>query len=106
MNIKKFTVLALYTFILILAIIPPSEGQIGFPYMDKLIHFFAFFILSVATLFAFQVTRIFQCILLIICFGICIEVIQYFIPYRSFEILDIIADIIGALIGFKALKKI
>ena len=106
MNIKKFTVLALFMFILILAIIPPSEGQIGFPYMDKLIHFFAFLILSVSTLFAFQVTRIFQLILLIICFGICIEVIQYFIPYRSFEILDIIADIIGALIGFKALKKI
>jgi VanZ family protein len=74
--------------------------------MDKLIHFFAFFILSVATLYAFEVTQIFACITLIVCFGIGIEVIQYFITYRSFEILDIIADIIGALIGFKALKKI
>jgi len=105
-NTKKFTVIALYTLIFVLAIIPPSEGQIGLPYMDKIIHFLAFFILSVATLYAFQVTRIFHCVILIICFGICIEVIQFFIPYRSFEILDIIADIIGALIGFKVLKKI
>ena len=106
MNIRKFKVIALYIFIFILATIPPSEAQIGFPYMDKVIHFLAFFILAVVTLYAFEVTQIFACITLIVCFGIGIEVIQYFIPYRSFEILDIFADIIGALIGFKALKKI
>ena len=106
MNIKKFTVIALYTLIFALAIIPPCEGQASIPYLDKLIHFLAFFILSVGTLYAFRVTQIFQCILFIVCYGIFIEVIQYFIPYRSFEILDIIADIIGALVGFKALKKI
>ena len=106
MSLKKFTIIAFYILIFVLAIIPPSEGQISFPYLDKLIHFLAFFIISVGTFYAFQVTEIFRCFLLIACFGICIEVIQYFIPYRSFEILDIIADIIGALIGFKALKKI
>ncbi len=39
-------------------------------------------------------------LLIAIAFGIATEFVQYFLDYRSFEILDMLADAAGALLGF------
>ncbi|MEK9649487.1 MAG: VanZ family protein [Gammaproteobacteria bacterium] len=108
MSLKHIFVIGLYVVVFVLAIIPTSlNSSISFiPFQDKVIHLMTFFLLSVATLYAFKITQFFYVFIYIVCFGIGIEIVQYFISYRSSEILDIFADIIGALIGFKVLKKI
>ncbi len=39
-------------------------------------------------------------------FGILIEFIQYFVPWRSTEALDVVADAGGLLIGFVVIKLV
>ncbi len=56
--------------------------------------------MGVALLYAwaYQKAKWWKNIIYGLTFGIFIEIIQYFIPYRSFELFDIIADGIG--LGF------
>jgi VanZ family protein len=45
--------------------------------------------------------------ILFIAYGVAIEFIQrYFIPYRSFDFFDIVADTVGCAIGWIAVKKL
>jgi len=34
--------------------------------------------------------------LLLLCYGVAVEVIQYYVPGRGAELLDVVADIVGA----------
>jgi VanZ family protein len=75
---------------------------------DKLLHFLAF---AVITFFAyasnFKIKRIFLFIILIL-YGLSIEVIQNSLEYRTFELYDLLSDIIGVFVGYmswKYLKK-
>jgi VanZ family protein len=36
---------------------------------------------------------------IVLAYGILIEIVQIYIPYRSFEFLDIFADLLGVLAG-------
>ena len=82
-----------------------SNDIIDFPYFDKLVHFSLFFIQSIFTTKTYisrnlnsekLMTKIIF-YLLIFCFSV--EFIQIYIPYRSFEILDLTSNIIGLLSG-------
>lgn len=88
----------------------PSVGWFNFPQRDKVIHYCLFFMLC--TLFAFPVKYrtstkqagiawlAFVC-LTGIGYGITIEFVQkWWIPNRSFEALDIVADATGATAAF------
>jgi VanZ family protein len=60
---------------------------------DKILHFLAFFFLAVLDDFAFPgkgfgLRKIFP----LICYGILIEYIQSFLPYRSSDLYDFLAD--------------
>jgi VanZ family protein len=75
---------------------------------DKLLHFIAF---AVITFFAyasnFKIKRIFLFLILIL-YGLSIEVIQNSLEYRTFELYDLLSDIIGVFVGYmswKYLKK-
>jgi VanZ family protein len=75
---------------------------------DKLLHFLAF---AVITFFAyasnFKIKRIFLFLILIL-YGLSIEVIQNSLEYRTFELYDLLSDIIGVFVGYmswKYLKK-
>jgi len=68
------------------------------PTSDKLNHFFAFFILAVLQRTALH-TGYWGIFFFSVIFGSFIEFVQYFLPYRSSEYADIVADVFGALCG-------
>jgi VanZ family protein len=65
---------------------------------DKLNHFIAFFVFSVFYRVSFR-GGYWANFFLAVIYGAFIEVVQYFLPYRSAEYGDFIADIFGALCG-------
>ncbi len=99
--------------ILILTLMPggnmPKMGY--FPGLDKLVHAFVFAVQSFLLIvgFAKQYTyayvrenQVRLALILSIGYGVLIEVVQGFIPGRSFEVPDIAADAAGAFIGWAA----
>ncbi len=82
------------------------------PHKDKIVHLIMYIVLS--AIICIEQKRQKKTILnknklkiFIICtlYGIFIEIIQYFLPYRGFEIADMIADSLGAAIGILLISK-
>ena len=95
-----------FIFIIYLMIFYKSTTNITtFPYSDKIIHFILFFVQS--TLITktyisrnFKSDKLMPKIIfyfLIFCFSV--ELIQIYLPYRSFELLDLTSNLIGSLSG-------
>ena len=100
----------------------PAENSFTYAFkVDKIVHIVLFFILSYTLLLYFnksdkkylknkriQIIAIISCIV----YGILLEFYQkLFVPSRSFDIADIVADAIGAIFGliffyFYAIKNI
>lgn len=66
---------------------------------DKANHFIAFFVLYILLSFAYKNLSLFMKVLILLGFGIQIEIVQSFIDGRSASFLDIVADSIGITIG-------
>lgn len=66
---------------------------------DKANHFIAFITLYILLSLAYQSLNIKIKALILIGYGIFIEIVQYFIPGRDFSGLDVVADSIGIVIG-------
>ena len=66
---------------------------------DKFLHFSCFLYLTIMS----WLSRIFYkelwLYVIVLAYGILIEIVQIYIPYRSFEFLDIFADFLGILAG-------
>ena len=86
-------------------------------WLDKWVHIFLFMILVILWSKAYSHKKntdrdgrkIFLEIMIVGCFyGIAMEFVQkYFIPFRSFDVGDIIADAIGCVVGYLiSIKKI
>jgi glycopeptide antibiotics resistance protein len=102
--------------IFLLMIMPPanipSQGLFGIPNLDKLVHMFLFG--GFVWLWYFTLKKnskstpspkILKRMFLISAFyGISMEFVQYFFTARSFDIWDIVADIIGAGIAWGILS--
>ena len=92
--------------IMILSTAPLSD--LGAPsFNDKLLHIIAFLYLAIISILSkFEIDKIYLFILLIF-YGLLIEIAQTFLPYRYFEINDLLADLIGVTIafGFFRIKK-
>jgi len=75
---------------------------------DKLLHLAAFTVISfLAYASDFKIRRIFLFAVLIL-YGFSIELIQNTLEYRTFELYDLLSDIIGIIVGYmswKYLKK-
>ena len=72
---------------------------------DKLIHGLIFLFLSfVGFKCHFSISKIFL-LTMIFSFGLTIEVIHYFHPYRYFEIADLIANLIGIIAALVIFNK-
>lgn len=90
----------------------PSKGLFGIPNLDKLVHMFLFG--GFVWLWYFSLKKniksppspnILKSIFLIAAFyGISMEFVQYFFTARSFDIWDIVADILGAGIAWGILS--
>jgi len=65
---------------------------------DKANHFIAFFTLYVTLSLGYQKFELFKKVLILLSFGIQIEVVQYFLPNREFSLLDVFADGVGIVI--------
>jgi len=90
----------------------PSQDEIPF---DKIVHVLLSGILVVLWLFVFYIkekklmlaTTIYAVFGLCLLYGIIIEVLQYmFTTYRQADVLDVVANAIGLLIGVGLFRKI
>jgi len=61
---------------------------------DKGNHIFAFFILASIADFSYDY-RLFRVSIILFIYGFFIEAVQYFIPFREFSLLDLIANSFG-----------
>ena len=74
------------------------DFQIAASVNDKLGHALAFYILAVMADFSFPRKGFNLCkIIPLFGYGVLIETIQYFIPFRTFSWLDMVADAAGLL---------
>lgn len=68
-------------------------------FWDKGNHFVAFFVLYVLLSLAYKNLGVLTKVLLLLAFGLQIEIVQYFIEGRFFSLLDVLADSVGIVIG-------
>ena len=78
--------------------------KLDIPYMDKVVHFGMYFILLVLVSWESRQVEskslVFKGLMLALLLSICTEAGQrFFFAGRSFEILDIVANIIGSISG-------
>jgi len=66
---------------------------------DKLLHFGCFFYLVIIAWLSRIMHNEFCLYVIVLAYGILIEIVQIYIPYRSFEFLDILADLAGIIAG-------
>jgi VanZ family protein len=77
----------------------PLEYPVVSGVNDKLNHIFAFFVLVLlADVSFFKNKLMVRIILPLFGYGIAIEVIQHFLPYRMFSLFDVTANMIGLLL--------
>jgi VanZ family protein len=100
----KYKILAVsYTFWLTTISLIPMGGinLPSFSYADKLVHFLLYFFLTVFWLLAYPKLwdKRLRFILLVIAWGILIEIIQGLVPERSPELWDAVANTIGGVTG-------
>ena len=62
---------------------------------DKFLHFSCFFYLALVGWLARILHKELSLYVIVLAYGILIEIVQIYIPYRSFEFLDIFADLTG-----------
>ena len=70
---------------------------------DKAKHTFAFFVLFILSFNGFRI-RTNMLMLLLLIYGMQIEIVQYFIPEREFSLFDIFADAVGIMLGFASIQ--
>ncbi len=77
---------------------------------DKVSHFMAFYALAMLEDFSFpRIEFGLSKVLTLMAYGLLLEVIQHFLPYRTFSLYDLGADAIGVLVyvvSIPALKQI
>ncbi len=88
-----------WALLLFLTLSPSSLGPIGIQHADKLFHIIGFGAFAFFFVLAFPRLKLRWIILLSFCMGIGVEAAQSFIPYRSFSIADMVADLTGILIA-------
>ncbi|MDP8289448.1 MAG: VanZ family protein [Candidatus Susulua stagnicola] len=91
-------------FVVAIALLPVKfPPQLLFPFQDKVIHGLIYFLLAFLVVNTFLRKKISSFkkygFIYVFCLGLVTETMQYFLPYRSFELGDILANSIGGLLG-------
>jgi len=92
---------------------PSPDITPHWPYIDKVLHFTAYALLGALFLRAFNITRIRHHLKLIIIlsiilsslYGISDEIHQSFVPFRTADAMDALADILGSITGVYLYQK-
>ena len=89
------------------AAVTPVEGA-SLPYVDKLLHFVAFLILTFFMDLSIKKPLLLSkaALILLILYAFLIELVQYFLSYRSAEVFDFISDLLGILVYLYFAPKI
>ena len=83
----------------------PSVETPGFELSDKVLHFLAYLGVSAWAYFGFPKAS-WKLALMVLLWGIGIELVQWQLPTRAFELLDILANSLGALAGWQIMKML
>jgi VanZ family protein len=78
----------------------PVEGGIQTKFNDKVLHAVGFFVMAIMAQLAHPKTRFMILSIGLACFGFAIELIQAYLPYRSFSMWDWSADVLGIAVYF------
>lgn len=105
--IKLSSQICLFVCIVVIEYLATTKKSVAISevFWDKFNHFFAFFVLFILLSFAQKLSNLAKFILLLL-FGLQIEIIQHFLPNRYFSAFDIFADFVGIMLGFLFLKAI
>ena len=109
-NFYRYLVLSIawvfFTFYLLIIYSHKESSTISFPFLDKVVHFILFFIQSILitnTMYEYSDRNnriiLIASIISLLLFGLIIEIQQIYLPYRTFEIMDLIANFLGVLSG-------
>jgi VanZ family protein len=107
--LKPTPIAITYSVLLMAAMFVPVPhtplDEMGFP-VDKIIHLFLFSILYLLWTWAFRERKrgLITAAWVAIAIGMFTEIVQGFLPWRSFEYHDLIGDGLGILIGFLLMK--
>ena len=86
--------------VVILSLLPQDQISTQLSFNDKVAHFFTYFTLTfIALLSSNQKHSLLSILAIQILVGICLEVTQAFIPGRTPEFLDVLANSLGVLFG-------
>ena len=90
------------------AAVTPVEGGASVPYIDKLLHFVAFLILTFFMDLSIKKPLLLSkaALIFLILYACLIEIVQYFLSYRSAEVFDFISDLLGILVYLYFAPKI
>ena len=86
---------------------PSIEHISDWPNIDKVLHFAAYALLGIFFLRALKTTRIKNNLKLVLIlsvlfasfYGISDEIHQYFVPCRNADLMDVLADLLGSIMG-------
>ncbi len=111
MKFYKYT-FAVLLIILVFLLMPPSNiPSVGIPNLDKLVHFgmFAFLAMTLCAetyLYYKKFPTEYRALSFLVVYAILTEALQYLSGYRTFDIYDIIADVLGIIFGLAISKLI
>ena len=78
----------------------------SFPFLDKVVHFILFLIQSILitnTIYEYRNRNnrilLIVSIIFLVLLGVIIEIQQIYLPYRTFEIMDLISNFVGVFSG-------
>ncbi len=83
----------------------PTPGGLQATINDKLLHASGFAAMAFLSHLAYPHLRFIWLVLLLAAFGLAIEVVQFYLPYRHFSLWDFTADILGIGMYFLILAK-
>jgi len=104
----RLILLASLIIVLILSLVSASSipNFATFAYLtDKLIHGIIYFYLAMLIFFSKLEISIIKALTLLFIFGLFIEIIHYYHPYRYFELGDLLANFVGIFMGYLIIKK-
>lgn len=107
-NLSKYFIFIFFICLILVEFLAltPNSPKIIVNIWDKFNHFFAFSVLFILLKFGFINLKYSISALILLAFGIQVEIAQNFIPNREFSILDIVADFCGIICGIITVKLI
>jgi VanZ family protein len=83
-----------------------DDSGIAIPHLDKIVHMFCYLFLSLIYFIIYDKNKYKMIFLICFGYGIFIELVQYFLPYRSCSLLDVFSNVLGIFIAYGLIELI